>query len=261
MSSARPTSKVGSETALHLASLLQRLLTPEGLLLDGQLRVVDATEGARRWLGLDKDGSRARLPSPIRALARAALRSATGGEVQRATFELPGNSGVRLQASAWPCPGRRASKGVMLLLQEVSGAERIERSLGQVQRLSSLGLLTASLAHELKNALVPVKTFVDLAIETGRVPELADDARRELRRINALVEQVLRFSRTGRHVSAPVHVHQVLEEALRLVQRRLDERLIRLERRMEAAHDLVEGDAVQLQQAFLNLLLNALEAM
>lgn len=263
MSSARTNSNARPEPGPVLAHLLESLLTPETLVLDARLRVLEASPRARQWLrlGPGTDTATSKLPVALRSLARAALKSAAGRAPRRARFTAPAHGGMRLKAVALPVRLGRDGRGVVLLLQPLSDAERMEESLDEIQRLSALGLLLAGLAHELKNALVPVKMMVELAVERRSVPELADDARRELRRITALVDQVLRFSRTGRHVSGPVRVHALLDEALRLVQRRLEERLITLDRRLEAEHDLVEGDAVQLQQAFLNLLLNAIEAM
>lgn len=232
-------------------------------MLDSRLRVLGATPRAGEWLrlGAGARGAGSRLPARVRSLARAALQSADGDAPRRVCFTAPGRGELRLQAAALPVNLRPRARGVVVVLHDASETARIEQSLDQIQRLSCLGLLTAGLVHELKNALVPVKTFLDLAIEKYRVAELAEDARRELLRINALVEQVLRFSRTGRRVTEPVHVHEVLDDALRLVQRRREERLVLLERRFEAEPDVVAGDAVQLEQAFLNLLLNAIEAM
>lgn len=263
MASARTTSRARSEPALQLAPLLQTLTAPAALVLDGRLRVVEVSPRARQWLRLDaRAGSHAaRLPAPVRALARAALKAGPDAEPPRVRFRAPGRGGAQLQAVALPVRWRPAERGVVVVLFDLAETERVEQSLGEIQRLSCVGLLTAGLVHELKNALVPVKTFLDLAGEQPPGAELAGDARRELQRIQALVEQLLRFSRTGRRAAAPVPVHTVLDEALRLVQRRIEERLLSLERRFEAGSDVVEGDAVELQQAFLNLLLNAIEAM
>lgn len=263
MSPTRSTSNARPATGPPPASLLPALRSPEVLVLDAGLRVLSATSRAREWLrlGAGQRGAASRLPAPVRALARAALKSPNDDALPRVCFTAPGRDDLRLQAAALAVRLRPNARGVVLLLDDLSETTRIEENLDQIQRLSCLGLLTAGLVHELKNALVPVKTFLDLAVEKHRVAELADDARRELQRIQALVEQVLRFSRTGRRVTEPVHVHEVLDDALRLVQRRREERLVSLQRRFEAGSDLVEGDAVQLEQAFLNLLLNAIEAM
>ncbi len=263
MASAPSSSDRGPEQPSDPTLLLTPSLPPEVLVLDAKLRVIETTARARDWLQL-RPGRRqtaAALPAALRSLARAALKSAPGTPPRQAELSAGGRRGGRLQAMALSVPLTAGARAVLILLQDRELLQRAETSLGELQRLSCLGWLTAGLVHELKNALVPVKTFVDLVLEKNPDAALAEDARRELQRINSLVEQVLRFSRTGRHPIGPVHVHQVLDEALRLVQRRIEERLVTLRRHFEAETDLIRGDAVQLQQTFLNLLLNALDAM
>jgi signal transduction histidine kinase len=138
---------------------------------------------------------------------------------------------------------------------------KIDDRLRHLNRLADLGMLSASMAHEIKNALVAGKTFVEMLLENHKDTELAGTVRRELDRIDSLVSQMLRFSASRETTFGPVRVHELLEHSLRLVQSQLEEKSIVLERRLSADSDLIKGDQYQLQQAFVNLLLNALEAM
>jgi signal transduction histidine kinase len=135
-----------------------------------------------------------------------------------------------------------------------------EQSMRRLDRLASLGMLSAGMAHEIKNCLVAINTFVGQLLEKGEDREFSETVRRELRRIDTLVSQMLRFAAPGKNEFATVHVHDLLDHSLRLVEHQFNSKLISLDRRYTAAPDTVSGDEYQLQQAFMNLLLNAIEA-
>jgi two-component system sensor histidine kinase HydH len=136
-----------------------------------------------------------------------------------------------------------------------------EQSMRRLDRLASLGLLSAGMAHEIKNSLVAVNIFVDRLLQRGEDREFSETVRRELRRIDTLVSQMLRFAAPGRNEFATVHVHDLLDHSLRLVEHQIKGKFISLNRRYTAAPDTVSGDEYQLQQAFMNLLFNAIEAV
>jgi len=136
-----------------------------------------------------------------------------------------------------------------------------EQSMRRLDRMASLGLLSAGMAHEIKNSLVAVNTFVDRLLQKGEDPEFSGTVRRELRRIDTLVSQMLRFAAPGRNEFAAVHVHELMDHSLRLVEHQIKGKFISLKRDYIAEPDIVQGDEYQLQQAFMNLLFNAIEAV
>ena len=136
-----------------------------------------------------------------------------------------------------------------------------EQHLRRLDQLANLGLIAASVAHEIKNGMVAINTFVELLLQKGEDQEMAGTVRRELKRIDLLVTQMLRFSAPKAAANATVHVHDLLDHALRLLQHSMSGKMITLHRRYQAAPDAVHGDEAQLQQALMNLLLNAVEAM
>ena len=136
-----------------------------------------------------------------------------------------------------------------------------EKDLRRLHRLASAGTLSASLAHEIKNALVAGKTFVELLLEKNQDAELVGIVRREMERIDVLVSQMLKFSRPPRTTRSLVKVHEILDLSLRLIQPQFKSKSIDINSSLNAALDLVEGDEQQLEQAFFNLLMNSMEAM
>ena len=137
----------------------------------------------------------------------------------------------------------------------------LQENLQRLDRLANLGLVAASVAHEIKNGLVAINTFVEVLLEKGEDKQMADIVRRELKRIDALVTQMLRFSSPKPASLTTVRVHEVLDHSLRLLEHQLSGRMISLKKNYHAAPDAVRGDEAQLQQAFMNLLLNAAEAV
>ena len=85
--------------------------------------------------------------------------------------------------------------------------------------------------------------------------------RRELQRIDGLATQMLRFAAPKPATLVPVNVHVLLDHSVRLLEHQMKARMITLRRDYLAAPETVPGDESQLQQAFMNLLLNAVEAM
>jgi two-component system sensor histidine kinase HydH len=165
-----------------------------------------------------------------------------------------------LRASILPVKTREPME-IVVVLNSLTSTPVFEQNLRRLDRLASLGSLSASMAHEIKNGMVAIRTFIDLLAQKGQDTELTGVVGRELERINAIVTQMLRFAAPGRAAFTTVRVHDVLDHSLRLMQHQISGKLISLQRHYQAEPDTVRGDDTQLQQAFMNFLLNALEAM
>src|SRR5258707_1262512 len=80
---------------------------------------------------------------------------------------------IALQVSATPMQPGKKDGGVVLVLMDLTDAQRVEDKLRQLDRLAKAGTVAASMAHEIKNALVAGRTFVDLLLEKNPQAELA----------------------------------------------------------------------------------------
>jgi len=136
-----------------------------------------------------------------------------------------------------------------------------DENLQRLDRLANLGTLSAGIAHEIKNGLVPIKTFVELMLQKSDDRELAASVERELKRIDSLIVQMLRFASPRPVTFAPVQVHELLDISLKLLQHQISGKMISVTRNYHATPCTVQGDEAQLQQVVMNLLLNALESM
>ena len=137
----------------------------------------------------------------------------------------------------------------------------MQQNLQRLDQLANLGLLSASIAHEIKNGLVAINTLCQVLVEKDEHRELAGVVRRELKRIDGLVTQMLRLASPKPATLTPVNVHDLLEGTLGLLAFQMSDRMITLRRDYRAEPATVQADESRLQQAFMNLVLNAIEAM
>lgn len=201
-----------------------------------------------------------RLPAPLNKFIADIF--ATGGAIADRHFKMnspAGEHSVRLHTIV--TAGKDRPANVTLVLHDLTSAQRLDQNLRRLDRLANIGTLSAGMAHEVKNALVAVRTFVDLLLEKNSDAELAEIVGREMKRIDAIVSQMLRVAGPPKPNLAPVRLHEALDHSLRLVQHQINDKLIALRARFAAESDMVSGDLYQLEQALMNLLLNALEAM
>ena len=105
------------------------------------------------------------------------------------------------------------------------------------------------------------ETLVDLLIKKNQDASLADIVGREMHRIDSIVSQMLRFAGPAKPTFAPLHLHELLDHSLHLIVHHLEGKKISVHRAFAAVPDVLKGDRYQLQQAFINLFFNALEAM
>ena len=229
---------------------------------DGQITTI--TPEAARLLGLGAPtaaGAHAvSLPQPIRETI--AQVNASGKPVIDSYLRLPRGeqppAAVKVSAFPLPCGSKH---GAILVVDDMEAARRLEHHLQRLDRLADIGTLSASMAHEIKNALVAGKTFIQLLLEKHAEMELTSVVKRELGRVDAIVSRMLKYAGNHEREFQLLHVHDMLEHSLRLVKPQMDSKSILLDRSFLADVDLVEGNENELQQAVVNLFLNALEAM
>ncbi len=141
----------------------------------------------------------------------------------------------------------------------------VEEQLRQNEKLSALGLLAAEVAHEIRNPLTVMKMLyhsLDLKFPAGDPRD--KDARiisEKIDHLNKIVDQILDFARTTEPNLAPVNLNDLIDELGLLVRHKLKNQNIQMVRRLAPQLPAVMGEAAQLEQAFLNLMLNAAEAM
>jgi two-component system NtrC family sensor kinase len=141
----------------------------------------------------------------------------------------------------------------------------LETQLQLREKMASLGLLAAGVAHEVNTPLTGISSFTQMLLEQTpegdpRSPLLAK-IERQTERASKIVNNLLNFARQGRGSFVPVSLNDVVRDVLSLLEHQLTRSRIKV--RLELGEDLpdVLGDENKLQQVFLNLVLNAQDAM
>lgn len=155
--------------------------------------------------------------------------------------------------------------GHIVLLSDVTSEVEMEQKLIQADRLRSVGLLAAGVAHEVNTPLAVISSYAQLLAKQTpagdpRAPVL-ETITRQTFRASEIVGNLLHFSRTGAAQFRAVEVNAVVRDTLALVEHPLRSAGIHLIAALHPASIEVTGDAGKLQQVFLNLILNARDAM
>lgn len=211
-----------------------------------------------------------RSNGPLRALAQSAL---AGQRVTDEDLQHHARDGhtrwLRVNAMLLR-DGADAPLGTMLTLKEVSDLKRAERQMWQVEKMSALGRLAASVAHEVGNPLGAIDIQLqllqeDIALTDGDLATKAnrrlDIARAEMRRLEGIVQNFLRFSRPPALHLKQAYVNGLLQNIYELVTPEARERNIELSLELQPNLQLIEVDENQLSQCLLNLLINAFHAV
>jgi len=152
---------------------------------------------------------------------------------------------------------------MVVVFKDVTDEREVSRRLFQAEKMSAVGQLAGGVAHEINNPLGGILAFAQLMSREERAEadlenlRLIQDAAMRAKRI---VESLLRFSRRPRDEErGPVDLAQIADESLFLIQSQLKEGKYEVVRAYEPAHALGNGNL--LQQIFVNLIVNALQAM
>ena len=148
--------------------------------------------------------------------------------------------------------------------RDISERQRMEEQLQRSQLLASLGEMTAGIAHEVNNPLAAILLYAELVNRAGLPRQVKKDLRvirDEARRASAIMKDLLTYSRKAEPVTQPIDVHPILKKVIDM--RRYQEQV----RNVEIATDFsagplrVHGNSSQLTQLFMNLIVNAEEAV
>jgi two-component system NtrC family sensor kinase len=167
-------------------------------------------------------------------------------------------------------PLRRAETaehtGALVVLEDVTARVRLEEQLQQREKLSSIGLLAAGVAHEINTPLTGVSSYTQMLLGMFATNDpkhkLLEKIHRQTERATGIVNNLLNFSRTGNVTEfGEVDLNHVLDDTLQLLEPQLRQSQVEIAREYELDLPRVYGNSGKLQQVFTNLLLNARDAL
>lgn len=146
-----------------------------------------------------------------------------------------------------------------------------QEELRRADRLTVLGEMASMMAHEVRNPLGAIAGAVEMLKKTdpsvppadggARNRELLDILSKEVSRLNRVVTDFLSYARPAKPERVQVHINQLLEESLALIRNQAEANKVQIEWNPDAPSLEVRADPQQLKQAFLNIELNAVQAM
>ncbi len=158
-----------------------------------------------------------------------------------------------------------ATRGVVIVVRDVSRIRELEEKLAQSDRLAALGTLAANVAHEIRNPLAGIRGAAQLLGEEAgggeTVREHTGVIIREVDRLSDLVKTLLSFASPRRPLLISCSVNQIVEESVALQERLLKEQGVTCLRLYDPQLPPVLADPSEIRQVLLNLVRNGVEAM
>jgi two-component system, NtrC family, sensor kinase len=157
--------------------------------------------------------------------------------------------------------------GTILLLEDITGHVRLEEQLQISEKMASIGLLAAGVAHEVNTPLTGISSFTQMLLEGADPADprtvLLEKIERQTFRAAKIVNGLLNLSRPGtsNNERALVDLNAIATDVFSLLEHQFEVGSIKVRRELSAEPVLVLGIEHQLQQVFLNLFLNARDAM
>jgi len=154
--------------------------------------------------------------------------------------------------------------GMSCTFRDVTQKKKMERALARMDRLASLGELASGMAHEIKNPLACIAGVMqNLNCPNTDEPcaEMVPEILHQIKRIDTIINGLLRFAKPGPAEMHPLHIAGIIKATTSLVERSLKENNIALKLDLGESDPLVKGDEFLLQQVFLNVVMNACEAL
>ncbi|KPK30121.1 MAG: hypothetical protein AMK69_04415 [Nitrospira bacterium SG8_3] len=157
------------------------------------------------------------------------------------------------------------SLGHIILFRDLTEIQELKREVERTQRLASLGRLAAGIAHEIRNPLSSIKGFATYFRERYKdIPEdqkTAEIMVQEVERLNRVIGQLLEFARPMSVRKKSTSIQSVIQHSLKMIERDAQAKDINIRMNLSSEIEEVSIDADRMNQVFLNLYLNGIEAM
>jgi two-component system NtrC family sensor kinase len=155
--------------------------------------------------------------------------------------------------------------GRLIIVDDITERMELESQLSQAEKMSSIGLLAAGVAHEVNTPLAVISSYTQMLAKELRDDEkksaLLERITRQTFRASEIVNNLLNFSRTSGTEFSDVNINKIIQDTLALLEHQLKTAKVRVEDDLASNLPPIQGNTGKLQQVFLNLFLNARDAM
>jgi len=215
-------------------------------------------------------------PDRSEDLASCPVGRALRGESCQISFSVnkPLNKNLYFDVSATPIRDPSGGNRALVFIRDVTARRAQEIQLLHAEKMSSIGVLAAGVAHEINNPITSVAGYAEALLRRFRdsaglhenselkdFPAYLEVIVREVYRCKAIIDSLLSFSRKSDGSADEVDLNQVVCEVLELVRHQGRNKNIDLQDNLYLPLPKVNGDASSLRQVFLNLILNAVQAI
>jgi signal transduction histidine kinase len=160
---------------------------------------------------------------------------------------------------------KSAIRGALIVFSDLSKLKALESEKRRAERLASFGTLVSGIAHEIKNPLVAIRTFAELLPDRFQETDFREDFAKvvitEIDRIDDLVARLRGLAIPTPHPGGAINLRDPIVDTLALLRAQLEQSRVTVVRDFQDVEPYVVADIPQLKQLFLNLFINALEAM
>jgi PAS domain S-box-containing protein len=155
--------------------------------------------------------------------------------------------------------------GRLIIVDDITERMELESQLSQAEKLSSIGLLAAGVAHEVNTPLAVISSYAQMLTKQingdAKLGPLLEKITRQTFRASEIVNNLLNFSRTSATEFSAIDLNKIITETLTLLEHQLKTSGVKVQTDLYAGLPLIHGNSGKLQQVFLNLFLNAKDAM
>jgi len=251
---------------LHLERIMESMRAGV-VAVDARGQVTTVNEEARALLGNVWPGDHIESLNPrvSQMLRRTLDESRAVGEIETVIAGPEGDLIPMALSTSYFETSSSGESGAMLLLFNMSQIKRLESSVQRADRLTTIGTMAAGMAHEIKNPLQSIKTFTQLL--TKRYDDydfrktFSEVVPPEVQRIDDIVTHLLDFARPKPVEFKPQDLEHIVRDVMALMANQILKLSITVKTSFPPGDRMVTGDVQQLKQVFLNLFLNAIDAM
>jgi signal transduction histidine kinase len=158
-----------------------------------------------------------------------------------------------------------AVAGTILVIEDISSRVQLEEQLQISEKMASIGLLAAGVAHEVNTPLTGISSFTQMLLQQAEPEDprtkVLEKIERQTFRAAKIVNGLLNLARPAQVDSGPIDLHAVVSDVLSLLEHQLRNSSIQVRKELLPTGAIVQGTEYKLQQVFLNLFLNARDAM